>query len=322
LDEELDRIGREAIRREKISREDAGYLACDSCDLESLLDWAGRIRDKFCEDRVYRCSILNARSGLCPEDCAFCAQSSLHDAQVDQYPLLSPEQIVEAARKAAEEGVDCFGIVTSGRRLSRSEIDGVADTVRTCHSAGIVRIGASLGIMEYDDLVMLKEAGLVHYNHNLETSRDFYPRICTTHSWDLRRRTVEDAIRAGLEVCSGGIFGLGESWGDRIDLAMVLRQLGVSNVPLNFLSPIPGTPMQDNIPMDEAEALRLIAVFRFMLPGATLRICGGRPVTFPERGEDIFRAGASGILTGDYLTTKGYSYESDREMIGKLGLRY
>ncbi len=185
---------------------------------------------------------------------------------------------------------------------------------------GIGNIGASLGILGFAELAEMKAAGLRHYNHNLETAERFYPTICSTHTWRRRRETVVAALRAGLDVCAGGIFGLGETWEDRLSLALSLREIGVQNVPLNFLSPIAGTPLGDRPVMNPEEALRIVSVFRFMLPSAVLRICGGRPMAFGTRGSDIFAAGGSGILTGDYLTTSGYSYRSDREMIGRLGL--
>lgn len=309
-----------AMAGRELTFEEGLFLAGEECDLDELMHFAGRIRERYGGLRVYRCSIINGRSGRCSEDCAFCAQSAIHRTDIEEHALVSVETIVDAARKAAEEGIDCFGIVTSGKSVDRREIETIIEVLHRCRAMGIDNIGASLGILGFAALAEMKAAGLRHYNHNLETAERFYPIICTTHTWRQRRETVIAALRAGLDVCSGGIFGLGETWEDRLSLALSLREIGVQNVPLNFLSPIAGTPLEDRPVMKPEEALRIVSVFRFMLPSAVLRVCGGRPTAFGARGSDIFAAGGSGILTGDYLTTSGYSCRSDREMIVRLGL--
>ncbi len=286
----------------------------------ALLAGAERIRQERRGDRVRRCMIVNARSGACSEDCAFCAQSRHHTTATTVFPLLSREEILARARDALAAGVTCFGIVTSGRKPSPSELDELAAAARGCRELGLPGIGLSVGILDRDELARLRKAGVDHINHNLETSRRFYPEICTTHSWDERRATVAAALALGLRVCCGGIFGLGETWADRVDLALALRELGVDQVPLNFLAPVPGTPLGTRARLPSAEALRVIAVYRFLLPDAVLGICGGRPETLGERQGEVFAAGADGLMTGDYLTTTGIDVASDLAMIRAAGL--
>ena len=310
------------ISGEKITADAARFIASGSCDLEELLNCATKLREHFSQNVVHRCAVVNARSGGCEEDCAFCAQSRYHQTDVVGFPFLTREKLLAEAREAMDVGVTCFGIVTSGRAVIDKEIDVIVEVLGECLAMGFPCIGASLGILSYEQLKRLKGAGLRHYNHNLETSRSFYPSICTTHTWDDRYRTLRHAQRAGLEICSGGIFGLGESWSDRIDMGLTLSELDIRNVPLNFLSPIAGTPLADAPKISADEGLRAIALYRFILPKAIIRICGGRPITFAGRQQDIFRAGASGILTGDYLTTTGNTFESDNSMVKKAGLRF
>ena len=311
-----------AISGEKITADEARFISSDSCDLEELLDCATKLREHFSQNVVHRCAIVNARSGGCEENCTFCAQSRYHKTDVKGFPFLTREKLLAEARKAKDVGVTCFGIVTSGRAVIDKEIDVIVEVLGECLAMGFPCIGASLGILSYEQLKRLKDAGLRHYNHNLETSRSFYPSICTTHTWDDRYRTLRHAQRAGLEICSGGIFGLGESWSDRIEMGLTLSELDVRNIPLNFLSAIIGTPLADAPKISVDEGLRAIALYRFILPKAIIRICGGRPITFAGRQQDIFRAGASGILTGDYLTTTGNTFESDSSMVDKAGLRF
>jgi biotin synthase len=310
------------INGEKITVDEARFISSDSCDLEELLNCATELREHFSKNVIHRCAIVNARSGGCEENCAFCAQSRHHKTDAAAFPFLTRAKLLAEAAKAKDTGVTCFGIVTSGRAVTDKEIDVIVEVLGECLAMGFPSIGASLGILSYEQLKRLKDAGLRHYNHNLETSRSFYPSICTTHTWDDRYLTLRHAKRAGLEICSGGIFGLGESWSDRIDMGWTLSELDIRNVPLNFLSPIIGTPLADAPKIPADEGLRAIALYRFILPQAIIRICGGRPITFAGRQQDIFRAGASGILTGDYLTTTGNTFESDNSMVEKAGLRF
>ncbi len=306
--------GRGAAREELLRLSDTALTP-----LGPLLDAAEAVRRAHRGDEVDFCSIVNARSGACPEDCAFCAQSARHETDVSAYPLLSPEAVLAAAPDAAE-GIRAFGIVTSGPTLSKTELARLLETIRRLRPAWPGRICASVGTLAPESLRVLREAGLDGLHHNLETSEAFFPAICTTHAWRERVATVRAAREAGFIVCSGGLFGLGESWADRVDLALALRELEVPNVPLNFLTPVPGTPLAHRPPLAAEEALRIIALFRLGLPSATIRICGGRPLVLGDRQEEMFRAGADGLMTGNYLTTSGIDPARDRALVERAGL--
>ena len=288
---------------------------------DALLAAADRLRRQIHQDRVRRCAIVNARAGACSEDCRFCAQSAHYTTEAPVHPLLDTEQVLAQAREAKAAGVHCFGIVTAGRKPNPAEMQRIIALIQACVAEGLPGIGLSLGILERDELEALHAAGARHYNHNLETSRRFYPEICTTHDWDQRYRTVQMALEVGFEVCCGGIFGLGETWEDRIDMALSLRELGVHNVPINFLNPVVGTPLGSNRRLDPDEALRVVALYRLLLPAASLSICGGRPQILGEQQDRIFAAGANGLMTGNYLTTTGITYAADLAMIQAQGLR-
>lgn len=295
-------------------------LAALGMDLDDLLARAEALRREVWGDTVSMCAVVNARCGLCPEDCAFCAQSSHHRSDVRPYTLVGPTHLVEAARRAGDSGARRLGIVTSGPRLSEGELDVVCEGVRRIREEGHTEPCASLGELTPEYARRLYEAGLRRYHHNLETSRRFFPRICTTHAYDDRVRTVRIAREAGLEVCCGGLFGMGESWEDRVDLAVELRFLGVSSIPVNFLMPIPGTPLADRPLMDAEEALRTVALFRILVPEAEVRVCGGRQLVLGEMQQLMYRAGATGVMIGDFLTQPGSPPEEDIRLARELGL--
>jgi len=251
-------------------------------------------------------------------DCTFCSQSGHASTEIEEYPFMSPSEL--APRMVAIlENHDCrCSVVTSGGKLSGRELQSLFDTAKTIGSAPLC---ASLGRLSREELNQLKQSGITRFHHNLESSEDYYPEICTTQTWRQRLDTVKAAQAAGLDICSGGLFGLGETWGDRIDLALTLRELAVDSVPINFLYAHEGTPLRDTQPMEAAEALRIIAAYRFLLPKATLRICGGRTHVLGDRQADLFAAGANGLMTGNYLTVGGSQYETDLAMIRNLGLQ-
>jgi len=286
--------------------------------LAGLAEEAGRRQNGV---RVDLCAITNARCGNCAEDCAFCAQSIRNDSLTPVYPLKSPEAIVEAALEAEKNGSSCFGIVTSGTSLqSGEELDGICQALRMIRKQSNVSPSCSLGIIDRDTAVKLKEAGAGAYHHNLETSRSFFPRICSTHDYDEDVATVREAKEAGLRVCCGGIFGMGESMAQRIELAFTLRQLDVDSVPMNFLNPIPGTPLAGADYLTPMECLHTIALFRMILPAKRIIICGGRERNLRELQSWIFFAGASGIMIGAYLTTSGRDEARDHMLLKDLGL--
>lgn len=284
-----------------------------------LFGLANRIRDKYRGNKVDLCSIVNARSGACPEDCSFCAQSVHNNTDAEVYPLLTREKILRAADDAKKKSVKRFCIVTSGKRTSGSDLEAVCGLISEIRDMGILPC-ATLGMLDYGELNQLKDAGLNRYHHNLETSEAYFSEICTTHTYREKIETLNAARSLALSVCSGGIFGLGESWDDRIDMAFALKEIGVDSIPVNFLTPVNGTPMGNREMLSPVEALKIIAIYRLILPDREIRICGGRPATLRDLNAYIFFAGADGFLLGNYLTTPGRNPEDDLRMISDLGL--
>jgi biotin synthase len=287
--------------------------------LFDLLNLALAVRVKYRGNKVDLCSIINAKSGTCPEDCAFCAQSVQNKTDIKEYTLKGKEEMLRAAITAKQRGVKRFCVVTSGRKASASEIDQICSVISDIKTIGLSPC-ATLGIITESEIKALKDAGLERYHHNLETSESFFREICTTHTYTEKVKTIQAAQSAGLSVCSGGIFGLGESWKDRIDMAFALRELKIDSVPVNFLTPIHGTPLESRETLNPLEALKLIAIYRLILPDCEIRICGGRPNTLRDLNAFIFTAGADGLLIGNYLTTQGRNPDDDLQMIKDLGL--
>jgi len=286
--------------------------------LDDLLNEANRVRTETFGNEIDLCAIINIKSGRCTMDCRFCAQSQHHDTTIETYPLRPAEELSSETHKLWEQNIPRIGWVSSGRSLNTEELNAVLDSMQSVLSEkGAKQVCASLGQLGTSELSVLKDAGVCRYHHNLETSERFYPSICTTQRWQDRRTTVERVKELGWAICSGGLFGLGETWEDRLQLALTLKELEVDSVPINFFSPIPGTSLAGQKPLTADEALRIVALFRLALPKATIRICGGRPTVFAEREQDelLFRAGANALMTGNYLTTSGISPETDREMI-------
>ncbi|MFC1537390.1 biotin synthase BioB [Gemmatimonadota bacterium] len=316
LEQALKKRGRLGEREARLVLEDK------SLELSALLAITDCLRRSHSGNRIRLCSIVNARSGSCPEDCAFCAQSTHHSAAVRRYPLLPVEKLVDAAREAARSGAGEFSIVTSGRSLSKArDIESVEHALREIGgNAGNIQRCASLGRVEPRVLERLKAAGLDCFHHNLETCRSFFPGICTSHSYEERVEMVRRIKAAGLRVCSGGIFSMGESLDQRVALALELAELNVDSIPLNFLNPIPGTPLEDAEYLTPGDCLRIIAMFRLVLPDKDIVVCGGREVNLRDMQSMIFHAGANGILIGDYLTTEGRSARDDLQMLEDLGL--
>lgn len=288
-----------------------------------LIERAGRLRDRTLGKRAHLCMILNARSGTCSEDCAFCSQSAHHRCQVPVYPLLSPDRVLQEAPAAEAAGVRCFSLVTSGREiLGRRERAQVLRTVQWLRERTRLQVGISPGLADLAFLRDLRSAGLSVFHHNLETAPSFYPRICTTHPFEERRRTLQDAAEAGLCLCSGGIFGLGESIRQRAELALLWRDLPLRRIPVNFLNPIPGTRLEGVPRLSPLEALHILASLRVLLPDRDILVCGGRDAVLRSLQPLLFRAGASGMMTGDYLTTRGQGVERDHRMLRDLELEW
>lgn len=282
---------------------------------------AARIRDHYVGTAVHLCSIINAKSGRCAENCAFCAQSAHHDTGVEVYSLVDEDEIVRCAVLAEQNGAGCYGIVTSGTSInSADELERVCRAVTRIKSETGISPSCSLGIMGQDTALRLKDAGMETYHHNLETARSFFPNICTTHDYEDDVATIRAAKAVGLKVCCGGIFGLGESFAQRIEMALTLRELNVDSVPLNFLNPVAGTRLESADNLTPLECLTIIAVYRFLLPDTRLSVCGGREKNLRELQSWMFLAGADGTMTGNYLTTPGRPPELDRQMLKDLVL--
>ena len=290
--------------------------------ISELICKANDVRKAYIGNRLEQCSILNARSGLCCEDCKFCAQSANHNTNVLGHPLKAKEQIVEAAKEAKAIGTKKFGIVTSGNRLTDEEVEVIAASISQIKEEVGIVVCASLGALQRSQLEFLKKAGLSRYHHNIETSRRFYSRIVSTHSFEERINTLKAAKAVGLEVCSGGIIGMGENWDDRIDMAITLKELDVDSVPVNILIPIEGTPLANIEPISTEDIIRTISIFRIILKDKTVKIAAGREAALKESQIEGFMAGANGMIIGGYLTVGGAELESDYALIKEIEKRW
>jgi len=301
-------------------REEALYIAhVSGTEIFELFVSANIIRNHFMGNKVDLCSIVNAKSGACPEDCSFCVQSSKSKAEIKVYPLINKKIVINHAKKAKNSGAKRFSIVTSGRKVSDRDLSAIADMISEIKESGLLPC-ASLGLLREKELAVLKSAGLGRYHHNLETSESFFPQICRTHNFTDKLKTIDAVKSIGLSICSGGIFGMGETWQDRIDMAFMLKELNVDSIPINFLIPIKGTALGYREFLHPFEALKTISLYRFILPRKEIRICGGRMQILGEFNSMVFFAGADSLLTGNYLTTVGRSYEDDLRIINAYGL--
>lgn len=302
---------------ELLGREEAITLSKEP--LEELTQAAEEIRAAMCGNGFDICTIINGKCGRCSEDCKYCAQSAhYHTACTESYPLLSAEKLLEGARYNAERGVLRYSIVTSGRKLSDKEVDQVCESIRAIKRETSIEVCVSFGLLDEEQFRKIKEAGASRVHCNLETSANYFPNVCTTHTYEEKIETLKAARRAGLSICSGGILGLGETMEDRIDMVLTARELGVKSVPVNLLNPIPGTPYEKNQPLTNEEACRCVALFRFLIPDASIRLAGGRGLV-GDKGEACFQSGANAAISGDMLTTAGITVETDMELIKKLG---
>lgn len=285
-----------------------------------LLSAANCVRRHFRGRSVHLCSIAPVKLGRCGEDCHWCAQSARWRTGVEPRGLPPVAELVAAACSAADCGAGHFGLVTSGARLAPGELDAVLGAARAIKAETGLEICGSFGALGPEEARRLRDAGFHRYNHNIETSRDHFPSVCTTHTWSDRLKTAEVAREAGLELCSGAIFGIGESDADRVAVATALRELGARVVPLNFLHPIPGTPLAGAVPLAPLKILSIVAVFRLLLPDRTIKLAGGREHNLRDLQALMFMAGADACLVGGYLTTTGRPAEVDLRMIRDLGL--
>ncbi len=286
--------------------------------LEELIREANRVRRECLGDRIELCGIVNAKSGACSEDCKFCAQSSRHLADINSYPLITPEEIYQEAVRAKMNGAMRLGIVTSGNSLTAEEIGILAEAIRKIGKDIDIDLCASLGALEKGSFQVLKDAGLSRYHHNIETSGRHYPEIVSTHDHEERINTIKTAKSMGFEVCSGGIIGMGETWQDRIDMAVTLKELDVDSVPLNMLVPIEGTPLGKIETISPADAIRTIAIFRLILRDKTIKVAAGRESVLQDHQDMIYAAGANGMMIGGYLTIAGRAVSEDLALVEEV----
>ncbi len=311
-------------RGEGISQTEAKTIIglTDVADLEQLYAAAEAIKLHHKGHEIYTCGITNAKSGLCPEKCNFCSQSAHFRTDSPKYALKDARTIAAEARSAAANGVREFSIVTQGRAMTRrDELDELKEAFTMIREQTGMQTCASLGLMSKEHLHELKEAGMDACHHNLETARSFHHEIVETHSYDDEVATIKAAKEVGMYICSGGIFGMGETWSHRVELAADLRELDVDSVPINFLNPRPGTPMAEQRELTPTDCLKIIALYRLMLPTKDLIVCGGREINLKDRQYELFRAGANGIMLGDYLTTSGGETPKDLQALEDLGLQ-
>lgn len=311
-------LAQEIISGRRITRDDDLSVFLN-CDLKELCEGADLIRAHFVGDRVDLCSIINGRSGKCPEDCKYCAQSAHHHTQCEVYDFLPQEKIMEACKLNEAEGVHRFSIVTAGKSLTGEEFKKAIDAYKAMNSECNIELCASMGFLSAEQLHELHEAGVTSYHHNIETSKRNFPNICTTHTYEQKIETLKMVKAEGMYVCSGGIIGMGETWEDRLDMAISLSELEVDSIPINALMPIKGTPLEGLERICEDDILRTIAFFRYINPKAEIRLAAGRALLTND-GEIAFKSGASATITGDMLTTVACAtIRSDRKMLKDIG---
>lgn len=312
----LDNLYNKIINEENINKEEALSLLC--VDKAMLWKKANDIRNIMCEDSFDLCSIINGKSGLCSENCKYCSQSKFYNTNCETYSLIDEETVLKQAIQNEKEGAHRFSIVTSGKKLDKNEIEKVSKIYSLLNEKTNIKLCASHGLQDYEDFIKLKNSGVTRIHNNLETSQNFFPKICSTHSYEDKVKTIKDAQKAGLEVCSGGIINLGESFEDRIDLAIELRNLNITSIPINILNPIKNTPLENNGKLEYDEIKTVFAIFRFINPKAQIRLAGGRG-QLDDLGKEIFKAGANAAITGKMLTIEGISIKNDHELLKSLG---
>ncbi len=307
--------------RRPLTRSEASAVAAVPLDqLLDLVALAHRVRLEYCGDSVELESLINAKSGACPEDCSFCSQSAQFSTDAEVYPFLDLDEVIATARATRDAGATQFCIVVAVRGPGERLLKKVIDAVDAVHQETGLEVACSLGLLTEPQAQRLAAAGVHRYNHNLETCREMFPSICTTHSYDDRVATAQLALDAGMELCCGGILGLGETLEQRIDFAFELAALNPTEVPINLLDPRPGTPLEDQTILSPREALQAIALFRLILPSAWLRLAGGRERVLGELQGMGLLAGANALIIGNYLTTTGRKAEADIALLEALGM--
>lgn len=322
MNNKIKKIANQSLKNEPVSRDDVLYLMqVDGDEIYDVLYWANQIRLRYFGHSVKACSIVSAKQGRCTEDCSFCSQSARYHTGIEEFPLIDTNKILDVAKCAEQTGSSSIGIVTSGYGISNArDLDKIGKVVKEIAQNTHISPHGSFGILTRETAESLVILGLKRLNHNLETSERFFPNVCSTHTFIDRINTIRFAKEVGLEICSGAIFGIGEGIEDRVDLAFTLKNLDVDVIPLNFLHPVSGTPLENRIPLTPMEALKIISVFRFVLPDKEIKIAGGRERNLRDLQSWMFYAGANSTMVGNYLTTTGRKVEEDFQMIKDLRL--
>lgn len=313
----MQQLAQEITQGRRLTRED-DLERLLTADLEELSRGADQIRRALCGDGFDFCSVISGRSGRCSEDCRFCAQSRCSHAPVEAHPFLPAQDILAEGKCNEESGIYRYSVVTVGRGVHGKDLEKSLEAYRLLRKETNLALCVSHGLQSVEEMRALKEAGVTQIHSNLETSRRYFPQICSTHTYQDKVDNVLRAKEAELKVCSGGILGLGETWQDRLDLALELAGLEVDSIPLNLLRPIPGTPLENVELISEEDVIRATAIFRYLNPTAWIRIAAGRD-RFPDGGEKFFRAGANAAITGNMLTIEGTTITGDLELIERLG---
>lgn len=322
--ERIYELAQKVLQGQGINQQEALELTkADGADIQVLAAMAAKIREKFAGDKVDLCSIISVKTGKCSEDCAFCAQSAHHHTGITPVEMLNEEEIVAKAKAMEAAGAHHFDLVTAGLGMDENDpfFLKILEIYRRLRQEVNLQLCACLGTLSEKAAFMLREVGVTRYNHNLETARSFFPQIVSTHTYDERIATIINVKKAGMEVCCGGIIGLGETMEQRIEFAFTLKELDVDAVPINVLNPIKGTRLEDRPPLSPMEVIKTFAIFRFILPAKNIRYAGGREVNLRDMQALGLMAGLNGMLIGNYLTTKGREVETDLQMIKDLGLK-
>jgi biotin synthase len=318
--EEIRKIGEKVLGGGKVGMKDMlPLLGAKGPDILDLAAVANRVREEFNGNEIDLCSLLNAKSGRCSEDCTFCAQSVYYKTEAPVYPLLDMNRMVEEARGAQRKGTGRFCLITSGREPNDKEFETILKALEQIRRETTLDLDCSLGTLSEERAESLKKVGVTRYNHNLETAESHFPKICSTHSFEDRVKTIEVLKEQGFSICCGGIIGLGESPQQRLELAFYLRQLEIDCIPFNILNPRSGTPLDHSEPIPPMEIIKTISLFRFVLPRGTIKIAGGREANLRDLQSLALLAGANGLILGNYLTTIGRNAEDDLRMIKDLG---
>ena len=313
---DINQLTQEILNGRRLTRND-DLSFFETCNFEQLCQGADLIREKLRGNKIDLCSIISGRSGRCPENCKFCAQSAWNKTNCTEYEFLPEEKILEKAKNDAAEGVHRFSIVTAGKALTGEEFEKAVHAYKTIHETVNIDLCASFGFLTKEQFIELKKVGVNTYHHNIETSRRFFPNICSTHSYEMKIQTLKIIKECGMRICSGGIIGMGETMADRIDMALSLSEIPVDSIPINVLTPIPGTPLENQKALTEEEILRTVAIFRFINPTAQIRLAAGRKYLH-NGGSAAFTSGADSTITGNFLTTTGTDTESDKKMFAQL----